>query len=330
MTRETKIGLLVGLAFIIVIGILLSDQLMRSTEPPPAPLAGVADTVRKATATPASNQPGIVTRAAPVTPAEVLPENTVPVREEVVARPPPVTFVEIRPGNGGTAIVVPGQAGQGEGRGSGGQGNVNGIPAGVGNEVASRGQTNDVSRARTLADAAAAVGETLVGLDGQPIRGTAGSNVSAGQNVRTPAAAGVAMKQYKAENGDNLSKLAIKFFGSNSKAARDAIVAANPSLAGNPNQILIGQSYNIPISEGAAAAAVSSTVRNVASVENWYTVKSGDNLTKIAIEQCGDKSMAAAIKELNRDSVKDWNRLQVDTKIRLPVKAAGASTRLDR
>ena len=34
MTRETKIGLLVGLAFIIVIGILLSDHLTSSTEPP--------------------------------------------------------------------------------------------------------------------------------------------------------------------------------------------------------------------------------------------------------------------------------------------------------
>ena len=40
MTRETKIGLLVGLAFIIVIGILLSDHLTRSTEPPQATLAG--------------------------------------------------------------------------------------------------------------------------------------------------------------------------------------------------------------------------------------------------------------------------------------------------
>ena len=39
MTRETKIGLLVGLAFIIVIGILLSDHLTSSTEPPMATLA---------------------------------------------------------------------------------------------------------------------------------------------------------------------------------------------------------------------------------------------------------------------------------------------------
>ena len=33
MTRETKIGLLVGLAFIIVIGILLSDHIGSTTEP---------------------------------------------------------------------------------------------------------------------------------------------------------------------------------------------------------------------------------------------------------------------------------------------------------
>ena len=55
MTRETKIGLLVGLAFIIVIGILLSDQLMRSTEPPAAPRAAVAENVRMGTATPVSS-----------------------------------------------------------------------------------------------------------------------------------------------------------------------------------------------------------------------------------------------------------------------------------
>jgi len=36
MTRETKIGLLVGLAFIIVIGVLLSDHIGTVTQPPPA------------------------------------------------------------------------------------------------------------------------------------------------------------------------------------------------------------------------------------------------------------------------------------------------------
>jgi hypothetical protein len=50
MTRETKIGLLVGLAFIIVIGILLSDHLTSATEPPQAPLAQAGNDVRRGVA----------------------------------------------------------------------------------------------------------------------------------------------------------------------------------------------------------------------------------------------------------------------------------------
>ena len=41
MTRETKIGLLVGLAFIIVVGILLSDHLTSATEDQRATLVGL-------------------------------------------------------------------------------------------------------------------------------------------------------------------------------------------------------------------------------------------------------------------------------------------------
>ena len=52
MTRETKIGLLVGLAFIIVIGILLSDHLTNSTEAPPAVIAQTARGVRESIAVP--------------------------------------------------------------------------------------------------------------------------------------------------------------------------------------------------------------------------------------------------------------------------------------
>src|SRR5258707_9855960 len=75
MTRETKIGLLVGLAFIIVIGILLSDHLTSSTEPPPAPLASTTATyVRNQVTTPGAPQ-----NAAPIVIApQVQPQRTVP------------------------------------------------------------------------------------------------------------------------------------------------------------------------------------------------------------------------------------------------------------
>src|SRR5438309_1748288 len=50
MTRETKIGLLVGLAFIIVIGILLSDY--NRIETPTAPLFGDNRNLLKGVGTP--------------------------------------------------------------------------------------------------------------------------------------------------------------------------------------------------------------------------------------------------------------------------------------
>ena len=48
MTRETKIGLLVGLCFIIVIGILLSDHFRSTMEPPEAALVNAGQYVPRA------------------------------------------------------------------------------------------------------------------------------------------------------------------------------------------------------------------------------------------------------------------------------------------
>jgi LysM repeat protein len=199
---------------------------------------------------------------------------------------------------------------------------------------------------RSIADVAAGMGETLVGLDGQPLRareplappGGAIVQNNAGNGPRTPHVAGGAMKQYTVQPGDSLSKIAQKEMGSNTKANRDAIVKANPSLAANPDKVIIGATYNIP----PAASATTGTViaqqptqprpatpappaRPAAPVENFYTVQPGDNLTRIAKEQAGDVSMVAAIKELNKEAVKDWNVLQVGTKLRLPGKSVASA-----
>ena len=60
MTRETKIGLLVGLAFIIVIGILLSDHMASTTEPTQAALDNAAATSRTAIVVPNEARSGAV------------------------------------------------------------------------------------------------------------------------------------------------------------------------------------------------------------------------------------------------------------------------------
>src|SRR4051812_5445221 len=94
MTRETKIGLLVGLAFIIVIGILLSDHLTSTTEPPQAPLVQAGKDVRSGVTVPGGT-------AAPITqvqvPQGVAPQSPVATRDELQPKQPPVTVVQIGP-----------------------------------------------------------------------------------------------------------------------------------------------------------------------------------------------------------------------------------------
>ena len=342
MTRETKIGLLVGLAFIIVIGILLSDQLMRSTEPPAAPLATVGDTLRKGTTTPAShNRPAPVA----VTSQDVSPENEVPTKDEITRRPPPVTFVQIggRGGataNGANVAVGPGQTGatpsntlplDGTGQATGHPAPVNvGGPV----EPAVRGQAPGSQQGRTIEEVAARMGEALVGPDGQPLR--ARNPLSQPQQKsgqRGAALASGGMKQYTVEPGDSLSRIALRQMGANTKANRDAIVKANPSLQADPDRVIIGQTYNIPLTAGGAAQAQTPPAAvnppavertpapiKAAVAEYWYQVQPGDNLWKIAKEQLGDATTVSAIKELNKATVKNWDVLPAGTKLKLPAR----------
>src|SRR5690348_9509322 len=107
MTRETKIGLLVGLAFIIVIGILLSDY--NRIENQQAPLYGATKDVRQSTATPATNDNrNDLTVVAPP-PTQVSPRQIVPMREEVNGSRDDHSsaVVTIRPGTGNPTLPVP-------------------------------------------------------------------------------------------------------------------------------------------------------------------------------------------------------------------------------
>src|SRR5665213_2230663 len=76
MTRETKIGLLVGLAFIIVIGILLSDHINTTTDPIRADATGIFGKVEQSVDAPESRQKGPTDVVIP--PQAVVPQSFVP------------------------------------------------------------------------------------------------------------------------------------------------------------------------------------------------------------------------------------------------------------
>src|SRR4051794_32819122 len=101
MTRETKIGLLVGLAFIIVVGILLGEHVSSTNEPAPASVAHAGENVREGVTTPGSGEAKPQQQQAPISvagnggssPVDA-PRSPVPTRADLANPPPPVGIVQ--------------------------------------------------------------------------------------------------------------------------------------------------------------------------------------------------------------------------------------------
>jgi len=296
MTRETKIGLLVGLAFIIVIGILLSDHFTTANQPHQAALTTTIDDVLGSTRTLGPRRQN---------PAPLEAPNVEP-RVPIIVQPDPSLerreHVEVGAANSGRRII-----------------DVTEQPAIPATEIA---QIPDVRGNSTGPEEnILAHTEPVVILPQSPL------------NTNTRLTAKETTKTYTAEAGDTLGKIAGKAMGSNTKANRDAILKANPKLAENPNKMNIGDSVNIP--EKAGAVITSSTNRPeqretvvregtptpaVASNSVEYVVKEGDNLHKIAREQCGSISFVSQIQEMNKETLKGTDKLKINMKLKLPPK----------
>jgi len=343
MTRETKIGLLVGLAFIIVIGILLSDHLTSTTEPPQAALAQAGRDVRSAVAVPGG-------ASAPVTqvqiPQQVAPAAPVATREELAPRPAPVTVVRIGPApQTQPSVTTPQQVATAASNSQTPQPVTEQDPAANnGKPTAPEGPTGP----STLERVAQTFNEPVVAVGQQQT-----NSQTAGQPTNQQPVAAVAGKQYKAEPGDSVTKIASKMYGTSTKATRQLIIDANATLKQNPDKVIVGKTYiipNPPIAQTAASPAPApaptaqpatpkladqvvvvedpkpakfqpANAPIASTPEHLYTVKSGDTLRKIAVEQLGNVDAVSAILELNKDKVKDANSIQANMKLRLPAKS---------
>ena len=324
MTRETKIGLLVGLAFIIVIGILLSDHLTSSTEPIQAALGGAGNSAREALGSPGANSASApITVVTPV----VTPQQPVATQAEVTTPTAAVQIVKI--GGPVTAAPQPSpemansvEEAKAKATDTVASAPIDPVATPV-STVANPPATTDTE----LTKVAEAHGEQLVSVnDGKPSPGS--------------------VQAYVAQPGDSLSRIAAKFLGSGSKANRDLIVKANPSLQANENMIIAGKTYQIPaegkapakskalaVADNSPTAVEDTTARTAIATDEkpskvavdagyLYTVQPGDNLTKIARDEVGDVHAVAAIQELNPDKLKGPNHDVViaGSQIRLPGK----------
>lgn len=335
MTRETKIGLLVGLAFIIVIGILLSDYNRLETQQ--APLYGAMHNVQESTAAPGANDANHGEVAVVPPPShQAAPRQPVPTREEVNGSRADrtSTVIVVHPGTGNPLPPEEHHRAADSDNATPDDGsNGTQVVVGPGKDANSETESNssrDVPQ--DINTVANQNHEELVPLN--PHNSPTGNNggTTTTHNTTAQPEAG---QHYTAVAGDTLSKLAGRFLGGNTKANREALIKANPTLQKNPNVIVVGRAYIIPAGTGGTAVASNSdkprpTAPAAPSTTNekpapstptyWYTVKENDSLWKIAQDQLGDGNAWAAIKELNKDLLKGKEDVRPNMRLKLPAK----------
>jgi len=311
VTKETKLSLLVGLAFIITIGILLSDHFRSMNETPQADLTDAGDTARRAVEAPGTGNPP----TSFVAPADAPPTQPVPTHEEMVRPVSPVVPANNYPVAQSTdsrPLID----------------NTNPQPeAQIQTQPPEDHGADLPPEERRLANLAERNGEPLLpaNVDGTP-------QISNPSAITPPAATGPS--QYKAQSGDTVSRMASKFLGSGSQANIQAIIDANPSLQDDPDKVIMGQTYVIPGREQASANSSPSNpsvmpplARNTQDGEYFYTVQEGDSLWQIANDELGDPSAVDALKELNASVLKGKNHDVVipGMKLRLPSKPVASA-----
>jgi nucleoid-associated protein YgaU len=352
MTRETKIGLLVGLAFIIVIGILLSDHINTAGDTLQATKTQIYSTVEAGINTPHSQPQGETVMIAP---QAVVPQNRVKTEPENEPRPNTgSSMIVVGPGKDPSQVQVPQhqqqvvqgpvqtQDGSDQTNAQGpvvlsqGNGQVAGNDRPANPEVATGN-----SGINQLANEAGKHNEEIVSAsNGKPV----------GISVPKPGVDLVARpdaRQVVAEENDTVSKFASKYMGANTKANREAIIRANPSVGADGSKVFAGKTYVIPApaagpqttaggNQGVAQAQpqqqpvhLSPQATNPTPTPTpntaMYTVKENDTLWKIASEQLGSGARYTEIVELNKDVLKGGAQVRPNMRLKLPAKAVATN-----
>jgi LysM repeat protein len=128
--------------------------------------------------------------------------------------------------------------------------------------------------------------------------------------------------EYTIVKGDYLEKIAKSFH-----VSVKAIIDANPGI--EPTRLKIGQKINIPaattLTAPAATGALPAESGSVGGMQT-YTVKSGDNLTKIATQFGTTIKALRTANDLKTDSIKVGQKLKIPAKASAPVTAPSAPT----
>jgi len=326
MARETKVGLLAGLAFIICFAIILANRGRQEPIAPPrsyladggASVPGaVQQSASRMNATPAGRDATVsrVDRPASVAPPASGAELLLP--DSPVARPVAPARNSV---NGGESGVNPG-----------------------GERVLTSRIQDDVARRQEL--------ERRLGNPAPDPGATGAPNPQttppSGNSSSPRQGAAANLVPYTVAPGDTLSKIALAQFGNKSRASINAIFEANRSILTSPDTLKAGLVLSLPVLEAAprptksetpttkaptpARAAESKSHSSKKSAEQpapaprWYQVKKNDRYVSIAREQLGDAARWRELHELNKDKFPDPRMIREGVRIKLPTTKAPAS-----
>ena len=350
MTRETRIGLLVGMGFIIMFGLVLANFLPDNNKitAPVTPQTGSSlaytPTIEEATPPKPAEAPASTPSGTPVAMAGAPRATPAPVS------PSPV--VDVDPDN--VVVQMP--------------------PTSGGRVAAVRPASDVIPGGREFETQPPPVAIPAFPTPGRP----SGAEVATGP---TPPVVPVTdltppLQKYKIVAGDTLSKVALKFYGPGHSADYKLILIANPALR-DATALKINQEIVIPPAKPAPAApptgVAGTRVRTVSSPDDLrrelaatdtssssgvprlvlptpphtpldttvvqadgqattgagrpaeaakksYTIKTGDTLSKIASKMMNDNSPATIqkIMDLNKSKISSPTKLTVGVKLEIP------------
>lgn len=137
---------------------------------------------------------------------------------------------------------------------------------------------------------------------------------------------------YVVQSGDNLAKIAKKFYGAtvgNKLATINSLFAANKAVLSSVDNVPAGAKLVIPLMTGTAnqarktdkaAAKTGAKTRRGADAHVSYTVKDGDSLWEIAAEQLGNGGRWKEIQKLNQSVLQDSIKVKSGMRLKLPRK----------
>lgn len=350
MARETKIGLLAGLAFIICFAIILANRGRQDpiATQPLSPIGPGITAVNVAQGLPVRAQGQPTPRQASRVSHSPTRKRAAPQRNDRHA-----TMEKVRVASaGGADVVLPGDARRSDGQPSELVDASSALAATTSESSSAltslfQDQDQDqLQRQRALQERLDARDKrvnaklrTGAGRIGGAARPPVVSKAST-MRSQPSRAASTPSRRYTVKPGDTLTRIATKQYGRGSPSIIDAIFNANRSTLSSPDDLRVGADLVLPAINGVAAASAkpprapgtkrSSETRTSprgGSNFRWYQIRKNDRYVSIARVQLGDANRWREIYELNTDTFPDPQRIRHGVRIKLPVTRTASAAR---